>query len=55
MEAKARTIIRVIVVCERLDGELTQQFDLAPEEVFVIAPLIEAMRLLRPPEGDRRA
>ena len=55
MEAKARTIIRVTVAYERQDEEIIQEeFDLAPEEVCVIAPLIRVMRLEHPPEEDRR-
>ena len=55
VEAKAKTIIRVMVVYERQDEEITkEEFDLAPEEVCVIAPLIGVMRLEHPPEEDRR-
>ena len=54
MEAKARTIIRVTVVCESQDEDITQEeFDLAPEEVSVVAPLIAAMRLEHPPVEGR--
>ena len=54
MESKVGTIIRVIVVCEREDEDITQEeFDLAPEEVAAVAPLITVMRFGHPQEGDR--
>ena len=54
MESKTRTIIRVIVVCERQDDDITrEEFDLAPEEVCVVEPLISVMRLEHPQEEDR--
>ena len=56
MEAKPETIVRVVVVCERHDGDFTREdeFDLFPEEVDVVAPLILAMRRVHPPGGDSR-
>ena len=54
MEPQACTIVRIIVVYERHSEEFSQEeFDLAPEEVDVVAPLIEAMRLVRPEEEDK--
>ena len=54
MESEAGTIIRVIVVCEREDEDITrEEFDLAPAEVRVVAPLILAMRPEHPQEDDR--
>ena len=53
MESTVGTIIRVIVVCEREDEDITrEEFDLAPEEVGVIAPLITVMRLEHPQEEE---
>ena len=54
VEVKARTIIQVMVVCERQGEEIIrEEFDLAPEEVAVVAPLILAMRPVHPQGEDR--